>query len=252
MKLNKKFLSWNIANTTTRRFKTRLLPSLQALETFDIPYKKTNKEIQKLFAKYLEKNIESYNIGQREDYDDLARKSIACLKQFGLVFPNISRPKKLKWDLNEENQDVKLLELINTSQTKLKSKGRPWEITPLGNELLKAENDYFVEKVFQKIFILYRLPSLLDKQHKNNCDQFSPLKLIILTLKKLKYLTTSEFALFILMNLRDDNIIEITNKIKKFREIFLKRRGREKKFAADYFLSKKWVLKKILRVYSAM
>ena len=38
---------------------------------------------------------------------------------------------------------------------------------PFGMKLkLEAKNEYYTEKVFQKIFILYRLPSLLDKQLK--------------------------------------------------------------------------------------
>ena len=101
-----------------------------------------------------------------------------------MVFPNITRPKNQKWDLNKENQDNKLLEIIKTSQIKIECKGRPWEISPLGRELLEAENEYYTEKVFQKIFILYRLPSLLDKQLK--CEKFNPFKLIIKTIKKLK------------------------------------------------------------------
>ena len=44
----KNFKIWNISNTTTRRFETRLYPSLQALNIFDIPYNKPNKEIQKI------------------------------------------------------------------------------------------------------------------------------------------------------------------------------------------------------------
>jgi len=232
---NKKFVIWNIANTTTRRFETRLYPGLKALKDFIVPYGRHNKEIQKKFAKHLEKNVKSYNIGNRDDYDDLARKTIAGLKQFGLVFPNINRPKNLKWDLNKKNQDSKLLEIINTSQINIKCEGRPWEITPLGNELLKAQNEYYVEKVFQKIFILYRLPSLLDKQLK--CEKFNPFKLVIKTIKKLKYLSSFEFMMFILMNFKDDNIGEIEKKINDYRGDFSKNKGREKKFAENYFLS---------------
>ena len=44
---DKKFKIWNIANTTTRRFETRLYPSLKALDNFIVPYGKPNKEIQK-------------------------------------------------------------------------------------------------------------------------------------------------------------------------------------------------------------
>ena len=234
---DKKFKIWNIANTTTRRFETRLYPSLKALDNFIVPYGKPNKEIQKKFAKHLEKSIKSYNIGNRDDYDDLARKTIAGLKQFGLVFPNINRPKNQKWDLNKENQDNKLLEIINTSQIKIECKGRPWEITPLGRELLEAKNEYYTEKVFQKIFILYRLPSLLDKQLK--CEKFNPFKLIIKTIKNLKYLSSFEFMMFILMNFKDDNILEIQEKINDYRDNFSKNKGREKKFAENYFLSKK-------------
>ena len=201
------FKIWNIANTTTRRFETRLYPSLQALNIFDIPYNKPNKEIQKKFAKHLEQNVKSYNIGKRDDYDDLARKAIAGLKQFGLVFPNITRPKNLKWVLNKNKQDDKLLEILNTNHKKFNSKGRPWEITPLGKELLEAKNDYYIEKIFQKIFILYRLPSPLDKQHK--CKNFNPFKLLIKTIKALDYLTSFEFMIFILMNFDDENINEI-------------------------------------------
>ena len=91
--MKKKFLSWNIANTT-RRFKTRLLPSLVTLQNFKVPYGEDNQSIQKKFAKHLESKVESYNIGSRDDYDDLARKSIACLKQFGLVFQILQNLKR--------------------------------------------------------------------------------------------------------------------------------------------------------------
>ncbi len=233
----KNFKIWNIANTTTRRFETRLYPSLQALNIFDIPYNKSNKEIQKKFAKHLEQNVKSYNIGKRDDYDDLARKAIAGLKQFGLVFPNITRPKNLKWVLNKNKQDDKLLEILNTNYKKFNSKGRPWEITPLGKELLEAKNDYYIEKIFQKIFILYRLPSPLDKQHK--CKNFNPFKLLIKTIKALNYLTSFEFMIFILMNFDDENINKVEKKVTEYRKNFSINKGREKKFAENYFLSKK-------------
>ena len=53
-----------------------------------------------------------------------------------------------------------------------------------------------------------------------NCSQFSPLKIVLNTLKLTKSLSASEFALFILMNLRDNNATEIKNKIKTFRNGF--------------------------------
>ena len=236
--MKKKFLSWNIANTTTRRFKTRLLPSLVTLQNFKVPYGEDNQSIQKKFAKHLESKVESYNIGSRDDYDDLARKSIACLKQFGLVFPNITKPQKKKWVLNNKNQDEELLKILKDGGIK-GCNGSPWEITPLGKELINADNNYSIEKVFKKIFILYRLPSSLDTQHMKNCSQFSPLKIVLNTLKLTKSLSASEFALFILMNLRDNNATEIKNKIKTFRNGFKIAKGRERKFAKYYFIKNK-------------
>lgn len=236
--MKKKFLSWNIANTTTRRFKTRLLPSLIALQNFKVPYGEDNQSIQKKFAKHLESKVESYNIGSRDDYDDLARKSIACLKQFGLVFPNITKPQKKKWVLNNKNQDEELLKILKDGEIS-GCNGSPWEITPLGKELIDADNNYSIEKVFKKIFILYRLPSSLDTQHMRNCSQFSPLKIVLDTLKLTKSLSASEFALFILMNLRDDNAAEIKKKIKTFRDGFKIAKGRERKYAKQYFIKNK-------------
>ena len=65
-------------------------------------------------------------------------------------------------------------------------------------------------------------------------------KIIVLnTLKLTKSLSASEFALFILMNLRDNNATEIKNKIKTFRNGFKIAKGRERKFAKYYFIKNK-------------
>ena len=169
---DKKFKIWNIANTTTRRFETRLYPSLKALDNFIVPYGKPNKEIQKI-CKTLEKSIKRQH--RYDDYDESARKTIAGLKQFGLVFPNITRPKNQKWDLNKENQDNKLQEIIKTSQIKIECKGSLGKLVLFGRELLEANEDE-IEKFFKNF---YSLPFTftLDKQLK--CEKFNPFKLII-------------------------------------------------------------------------
>ena len=167
---------WHLGNTTMRRWHSRVYKGLKALQSFKIPYGRKKIEIEKLYSEHLAKH-NVITIGDRPDYDDFARKFIAIMKQFGLVLPNISRPRKGKWVLNDKNQDPQLLKIIDSQLKKTGCHCKPWEITPLGEELINATNNYFIQRVFQKIFTLYRLPSPLEKKY--DCKQFSPLKLLI-------------------------------------------------------------------------
>ena len=53
--MKKKFLSWNIANTTTKLESNFISKYLT----------ENNQSIQKKFAKHLESKVESYNIGSK-------------------------------------------------------------------------------------------------------------------------------------------------------------------------------------------
>lgn len=205
---------WHIGNTTVRT-PYRLREALQVLQTSSLNGNIGGREQENAFAALLHEQgiLEAPRVAAGEDASDLGRKWRAALSQLGFITPQLTRRTK------SGTIDPKLAPITENIE---ELSGRPYEITPNGYRLARADIITAQQECFLRSLASYRIPSPIEDGY--DCQSFSPLRFILRVMHGLdnagqdSTLSFNEFALFVQTSTPDDGIESVVRKIIAFRQ----------------------------------
>ncbi len=207
---------WHIGNTTVRS-PYRLIDALKYLSESNLPGNLNGRERESAFTKLLsDKGIVITKLRNDEKipyYDDsIGRKWRHALVQMGFLVPKLTT--NLQTPIDE-----KLLPFIEDIP---ELTGRPFEITPHGHRMIKAETFEEQQDCLLRSLLSYRFFSGFERKYTN--IQFSPLKFVIDLLMELEslgessYITFQEIAFFVQTNTPINGIENIIEEILTYRK----------------------------------
>ena len=203
---------WHIGNTTVRT-PYRLKEALKALKNSEFHGNLLGKELEQEFAELLNERaivkVERIEIGK--DSSDLGRKWRSALGQLGFVVMHLKIGQK-------QGIDPKLEPFVRDFPD---LSGRPYEITPNGRRLIRAETAAEEQECFLRALVAYRIPSIFETRYK--FPQFSPLRFVLEILLKLENIEEDpnikfeEMALFVQRRTSADGIDNVVSEILNYR-----------------------------------
>lgn len=205
---------WHIGNTTVRT-PYRLREALRVLEGSPLNGNISGNEQENAFAALLHHQgiLDAPRVVNGEDASDLGRKWRSALSQLGFITPQLTRRTKsgtVDPTLTPMTADIEELS------------GRPYEITPNGYRLARAEIITAQQECFLRSLASYRIPSIIEKNY--NTPSFSPLRFILRVMDGLGVaghddtLSFQEFALFVQTSTPAEGIDSLVAKILVFRQ----------------------------------
>jgi hypothetical protein len=205
---------WHLGNTTVRT-PYRLRDALRVLQGSPLNGNIYGKEQEKAFAKLLHNegvlNSQDVANGKSEAAAFLGRKWRAALYQLGFITPRFSKVESGEVDP----------ELIPLTEGIKELSGRPFEITPNGYRLAKAEIITAQQECFLRALASYRIPSSIEKVY--NFEGFLPLRFILNIIHGLsvaeedKTLSFQEFGLFVQTATPFDGVDSVVEQIQEYR-----------------------------------
>jgi len=208
-------IQWCIGNTTVRS-PYRLQEALQVLADSYLHGNLSSSENENAFARLLHEkgivNVERLNRDDgNEEAGDLGRKWRSAMAQLGFVVRHNKSGQKFMPGMLDI--DVPGFPMF---------KGNPYEITPNGHRLIRAQTVAGMQEAFLRALLAYRIPSLLEKNY--DCRPFSPLRFVTELLLELEnngqeaVINGSEMALIVQQRSRDNGINALVSEIIRFRE----------------------------------
>lgn len=204
---------WHIGNTTVRT-PYRLREALRVLEGSPLNGNLSGREQENAFATLLHRQgvLDAPRIVSGEDASDLGRKWRVALSQLGFITPQLTR------NTRSGTPDPELLSITLGIE---ELSGRPYEITPNGYRLIRAEIITAQQECFLRSLTSYKIPSVIENRYTG--ESFSPLRFILQIMHGLpetdqgKGVSFQEFALFIQTSTPADGINSVIQKIIDFR-----------------------------------
>lgn len=164
---------WHIGNTTVRT-PYRLKEALEVLSASEFHGNLVGTDKEQGFARLLnEKGIvrgDRINREEGTDSSDLGRKWRSALGQLGFVTMHLKRARSVQKQLFDPFLDPMAESFPGLS-------GRPYEVTPSGFRLIKAESAAEQQECFLRALAAYRIPSIFESRYK--CASFSPLRFVL-------------------------------------------------------------------------
>ena len=226
---------WHIGNTSVRT-PYRLIDALQVLKNSEFHGNLVGKDREEGFANLLYQRgvvtAERISRGDGSDVSDLGRKWRSALAQLGFVVPHITQRLKIGGDPK--------IEPFITGFPGLT--GRPYEITPNGQNLIDADSAAAQQECFLRSLVVYRIPSIFEPRYK--FPPFSPLLFvlrILLLIEKRRgdpVIRFEEMALIVQRRTPGiglDNLDNVVSEILSYREDRDKSQNK-KKFDGNRFL----------------
>ncbi|NIM11134.1 MAG: AlwI family type II restriction endonuclease [Candidatus Aminicenantes bacterium] len=206
---------WHIGNTTVRS-PYRLKEALKVLKNSEFHGNLLGKEREQGFALLLNEKavVRVDRIIQTPDSDssDLGRKWRSALGQLGFVVKHLTIKHKV-------GIDPKLKSLVSDIKS---LSGIPYEITPNGNNLIRADSVAEQQECFLRALAAYRIPSILETSYE--FAPFSPLRFILEILLNLEsigeepVIRFEEMALFVQRNTPEEGVDYVVSEILNYRE----------------------------------
>ena len=223
---------WHLGNTTVRT-PYRLRDALRALQGSPLNGNLIGREQENEFAILLHREgvVDAPRVEDKEDASDLGRKWRSALSQLGFITPKLTGKKinsgAVDPDLQKATADIDELS------------GRPYEITPNGYRLARAEIITAQQECFLRAFASYRIPSVLESGYK--MDVFSPLRYILQIMHGLEeagkdsILSFQEFALFVQTSTPATDTNTTVQKIIEYRSGRIQAKSNVKKYDHQCF-----------------
>lgn len=222
---------WHIGNTTVRT-PYRLKEALRVIESSGLNGNIGGNTQENEFAVqlHLEGVLEAPRVERGEDASDLGRKWRAALSQLGFITPQLTRGTAsgtIDKDLAPATNDI------------VELSGRPYEITPNGYRLARAELITAQQECFLRSLASYRIPSVIEQNYKT--ESFSPLRFVLRIMNCLNQsgsqssLAFQEFALFVQTSSPADGIENVCKQIIEFRTGRLSAKGNVRAFDRERY-----------------
>ena len=217
---------WHIGNTTVRT-PYRLAEALRVLTSSPLAGNLSGKDQEQAFAELLHYSyvVEVARISEGADASDLGRKWRSALSQLGFVTPQLTR------GVASGSIDP---ELLKTTRGVEGLSGRPFEVTPNGLRLAKANSVVQQQECFLRSLVTYRIPSVLESRYRAN--QFSPLAFVLAVFDRLAAvdedprISFEEFALHIQTKTPDAGIESVVASLLEYRRERIAAAGRVREF----------------------
>lgn len=213
---------WHVGNTTVRT-PYRLRDALRVIKTSLLEGRLSGRDQEYAFAKALHDNevlfSKKIENGERDSsVESLGRKWRVALSQLGFLTPNFSK------------KDLEKLELNNY---------KAFAITEQGEAFAASETIQGQQECLLRSLMAYTVPSLVETKYK--FSQFSPLRFVLLLMKKLEeselepYLSFEEFSLYVQVFSPDKDLDELITSISTFRDDCASQKGSLRTFKSNTF-----------------
>lgn len=222
---------WHIGNTTVRT-PYRLKEALRVIESSALNGNIGGNTQENEFAAQLHFQgvLEAGRVERGEDASDLGRKWRAALSQLGFITPQLTRG-TASGAIDEA--------LAPATNDIVELSGRPYEITPNGYRLARAELITAQQECFLRSLASYRIPSVIEQNYKT--DSFSPLRFVLRIINCLHQnglnpsLSFQEFALFVQTSSPADGIENVCKRIIEFRTGRANAKGSVRAFDREHY-----------------
>lgn len=217
---------WHIGNTTVRT-PYRLAEALRVLTSSPLAGNLSGRDQEQAFAELLHYSdvVEVARISEGADASDLGRKWRSALSQLGFVTPQLTR------GVASGSIDPGLLK---TTRGVEGLSGRPFEVTPNGLRLAKANSVVQQQECFLRSLVTYRIPSVLEPRYR--AKQFSPLAFVLAVFDRLAAvdedprISFEEFALHIQTRTPDAGMEDVVASLLEYRRERIAAAGRVREF----------------------
>jgi len=208
---------WHIGNTTVRT-PYRLQEALRVLLASPFNGNLHGREQEHAFARLLHESgvVAADRIEHGKDASDLGRKWRSALSQLGFITPQLGK------------------DAAAAIEPAMGLTGRPYEITPNGYRLAKADVIAAQQECFLRAIAAYQIPSSIEKRY--SCPAFSPLRFVLNVICEIESsgegsaLGFDEFALHVQTASPEDDIHHIVASILAYRAERISNQGRIRLF----------------------
>jgi len=170
---------WHFGNTTVRN-PSRIRDGLIVLNESTLHGNLIGKKEQALFAKELDK-AGVINLGKQADF--FGRKWRSCFYQLGFITHKFTKA------LKSSEFDPVIGEVMKSNPS-LELSGLPFDITPSGLRMIKAESIHEQQECMLRSLLAYEIPSIIEP--KNGDTVFKPFIFILQVLKGITAIDNSK------------------------------------------------------------
>ena len=220
---------WTVGDTTVRN-PHRFRGALMALVDSPLNGNMLDGESKNEFAKLLHREGVIYwkGVVQGRDMRGDAGKWCMALSRLGLITPRLTRDSKMDGSYDPALQVI--VEDVDGLS------GRPYEVTPAGQQLIASESLLAQQECFLRALVCYRTPSPLTLAGGKTTEErfessFLPLKFVLDIIHLLRessadpIITASEYAFFVQTLTPDDGVEKVVDSIMKYRSERERRKG---------------------------